>query len=301
MADMSSPFVSVNISAYLTEIFPSLKPPVANRIWFRGPQFFVMIVGGPNKRDDFHYQPGEELFWQLRGGMRLDVMEEGVRKAIPIAEQEMFLLPRLTHHSPQRFPETIGLVCERIRSPDDIDFLKWFYPNTGDILYEEWFNCSDIASQLKAVIERFFASPQSDILKTTPKTEPEPSEQFIPFNLRERIDTITKNYEADPTNKDGGCALRTETIVDGEFVVRVFTGHGKYTHPIDAGDTFVTQNAGISYVHAQIASVEASASPPIKYLLEADHATWFPKSAEGSFVELELVPGATLMMITCVM
>ena len=101
-------FEPVTIEDYLAEIGPTLKPPVANRVWFAGPQFFVMVVGGPNNRDDFHFQPGSELFFQFKGAMQLDVMEDDGRKKVPIGEGEMFLLPKAVHHSPQRFSDTIG-------------------------------------------------------------------------------------------------------------------------------------------------------------------------------------------------
>jgi 3-hydroxyanthranilate 3,4-dioxygenase len=107
---MSSPFQAISISDYVTELAPTLKPPVANRVWFLGTKFFVMIVAGPNKRDDFHYQPGQELFFQLMGPMNVNIMEDGVRKGVPIQEGEMLLLPEYVHHSPQRFPDTIGTI-----------------------------------------------------------------------------------------------------------------------------------------------------------------------------------------------
>ena len=107
----SESFTPVSVTDYLAEVGPTLQPPVANRVWFLGSQFFVMIVGGPNKRDDFHFQPGEELFLQLRGAMNVDVMENGQRKRVPILEGEMFLLPAQVHHSPQRYENTIGTNC----------------------------------------------------------------------------------------------------------------------------------------------------------------------------------------------
>jgi hypothetical protein len=41
----SLPFVSVDVPQFLNALVPNLKPPVANRVWFQGTQFFVMIVG----------------------------------------------------------------------------------------------------------------------------------------------------------------------------------------------------------------------------------------------------------------
>jgi 3-hydroxyanthranilate 3,4-dioxygenase len=308
---MSTPFTPVNVDEYIAEIAPTLKPPVANRVWFTGPQFFVMVVGGPNQRDDFHLQPGQELFWQVRGGMCLDVMEEGdsglIRKKIPIQDGEMFLLPKLTHHSPQRFPDTIGIVCERIRASDDVDHLKWFQPNKGEILYEESFHCSDIGSQLKMVIERFFASPEYEVLKATPKQEIEVSTQFIPFNLDNRIEEVKLSHTAATAGSDAGSPKCT-IITDGEFIVRVFTGTGPIHHPIWQGDTFLFQKSGRADVNVALTSITetpadtASVDIPMaaQYSLERCHATWFPRSPAGSTVVINMSsPDSCLMMITC--
>jgi 3-hydroxyanthranilate 3,4-dioxygenase len=85
-----------------------LKPPVSNKILFDGEQIKVMVVGGPNNRKDFHVEKGEELFYMLVGDMDLDIMENGERKRIHIAEGHFFLLPSCVPHSPQRYANTIG-------------------------------------------------------------------------------------------------------------------------------------------------------------------------------------------------
>ncbi|MFM8372039.1 MAG: 3-hydroxyanthranilate 3,4-dioxygenase, partial [Bacteroidota bacterium] len=72
-----------------------LKPPVGNKqIYVENDDFIVMVVGGPNGRKDYHWEEGEELFYQLKGDMHVNIInEEGKPERIDIREGEMFLLP----------------------------------------------------------------------------------------------------------------------------------------------------------------------------------------------------------------
>jgi len=64
-------------------------------------QLQAFIVGGPNIRKDYHIEEGEEFFYQIKGDMRLDIMEKGQPKQVPIKEGEVFILPARIPHSPQ--------------------------------------------------------------------------------------------------------------------------------------------------------------------------------------------------------
>ena len=65
-----------NFQAWIDEHRDLLKPPVGNVQVFDDAGLIVMVVGGPNQRTDFHDDPTEEFFYQLRGNMVLRVMEE---------------------------------------------------------------------------------------------------------------------------------------------------------------------------------------------------------------------------------
>ena len=39
-----------------------------------GDDFIVQVVGGPNQRTDFHVDPYEEFFYQVKGNMHVDLM-----------------------------------------------------------------------------------------------------------------------------------------------------------------------------------------------------------------------------------
>ena len=101
-----------------------LKPPVGNKCIVDG-DFIVMVVGGPNARTDYHYEEGPEFFCQLEGEMVLKVQENGQARDIPIRAGEVFYLPPKLPHSPQRMPNSIGLVIERKRLPHEKDGLMW--------------------------------------------------------------------------------------------------------------------------------------------------------------------------------
>jgi 3-hydroxyanthranilate 3,4-dioxygenase len=136
-----------------------LKPPVCNQVVFEDAEFIVMVVGGPNSRSDYHWDPGEELFYQLEGDMLLKTMQDGRRVDVPIREGEMLLLPPGVPHSPQRFAGTVGLVMERRRRPEEQDGFMWFCPQCGHKLYEEFLHVHDIVAQLPPVFDRFYGDP----------------------------------------------------------------------------------------------------------------------------------------------
>jgi len=135
-----------------------LKPPVGNRRLFREGDFIIMAVGGPNRRSDFHLDPGEEFFFQIEGDMLLKVVQDGRITEVPIREGEVFLLPAHVPHSPQRFADTVGLVIERVRRPGELDGLAWFCENCHAELYREEFELTDIETQFPPVFERYYAN-----------------------------------------------------------------------------------------------------------------------------------------------
>ena len=89
----------------------------------------------------------------------------------------MFLLPGRIPHSPQREAATVGLVVERDRMQGETDGLRchilanniilvnlilmgtprYFVEGTTEVLFERWFHCDDLGSQLKPIIDEFFA------------------------------------------------------------------------------------------------------------------------------------------------
>jgi 3-hydroxyanthranilate 3,4-dioxygenase len=134
-----------------------LAPPVCNQQVFEDNDFIVMVVGGPNRRDDYHLDEGPEFFYQLEGEMLLRTVQDGERVDIPIRAGEVLMLPPRVPHSPQRQAGSIGLVVERKRRDNELDGFMWFCDNCNNKLYEEYLYVDDIVEQLPPVFERFYA------------------------------------------------------------------------------------------------------------------------------------------------
>jgi len=152
---MTLPF---NLRDWIEANRESLKPPVCNRELYVGSEFIVMIVGGPNSRKDYHYDVGPELFHQLEGDMLLKTIQNGKPVDIQIREGDIFMLPPGVPHSPQRYADTVGLVVERQRKPDELDGFMWFCEQCDNKLYEEFLPVSSIVSDLPPVFERFWSN-----------------------------------------------------------------------------------------------------------------------------------------------
>ena len=147
-----------NLAKWIDEHRELLKPPVGNKMVWKDREFLVMVVGGPNRRKDFHVEDGEEFFYQVEGDITVRVMEEGGPRDIEIREGEIFLLPSGIPHSPQRPANMVGLVIERQRRPGEIDHLRWYCESCGEVLHDAAFELEDLGTQLKPLIENFYAS-----------------------------------------------------------------------------------------------------------------------------------------------
>ncbi len=135
-----------------------LKPPVGNKLLYPVGDFIIMVVGGPNARSDFHVDPGEEFFYQVEGDMTLKTVQAGRIVDIPIRSGQFFLLPPNMPHSPQRLPDTVGLVIERRRVAGEKDGLQWYCEQCNHKLYEEFFELTSIETQFPPVFQRYYDS-----------------------------------------------------------------------------------------------------------------------------------------------
>lgn len=150
-----------NFSQWIERHAHLLKPPVGNKqVFMEAEDLIVMVVGGPNARTDYHDDPYEEFFYQLRGNMVLRVIEEGRPRDVPIREGEILLVPGHVRHSPQR-PErgSVGLVVEKIRPSGVRDGFEWFCPGCHALLHRVEVHVKDIVSDLPPLFEGFYSNP----------------------------------------------------------------------------------------------------------------------------------------------
>lgn len=203
-----NPPVKFHLANRIQEIYHELKPPVNNKL-ISEDFLKIMVVGGPNQRSDYHIEMGEELFYQIKGHIHLDIIHPVTRlpTRIQINEGEVFLLPRGIPHSPQRYADTVGLVIERERAMNELDCMRWYHDPSSPVTtlsppkkseeesqrpprvwYEEYFYCANLGEQLKPVIHRFLdyksnleeaVSPPSPLTYFSNKDQLTPTE--IPY------------------------------------------------------------------------------------------------------------------------
>ena len=163
--EIKTPF---NLNEWIENNRHLLKPPVGNKnLYIDSGDYIVMIVAGPNARKDYHYNETEELFYQIEGDIIVKTQQEGKLVEYKINENEMFLLPAKVPHSPIRSEGSIGLVIERKRSKEHKDGLMWFSDTANELLYEEYFQLTNIEKDFLAVFKRFYSNEK---LRTCPKT-----------------------------------------------------------------------------------------------------------------------------------
>ncbi|MFN8278351.1 MAG: 3-hydroxyanthranilate 3,4-dioxygenase [Chitinophagales bacterium] len=148
---------AINFKKWIDEHRHLLKPPVMNQVVYTDNEdFIVMVVGGPNKRKDFHVNHTEEFFYQLEGNIVVKVIENGKMKDVEINEGDIFLLPANVPHSPRRPANSVGLVMEIKRESDEFDGFQWYCENCGHFLHEARIPVTDIVRDLPVVMNRFY-------------------------------------------------------------------------------------------------------------------------------------------------
>ena len=147
-----------NFNKWIEEHQHLLKPPVGNKKVFDDGEMTVMVVGGPNQRTDYHDDPVEEFFYQLKGDMVLKVVDNGNFYDVPVRAGEVFLLPPHVRHSPQRPQEgSVGLVVEPSRKTDEKDAFEWYCFACQALVHRVELTIKSLVKDLPPIYEAFYA------------------------------------------------------------------------------------------------------------------------------------------------
>ncbi|MEX2218152.1 MAG: 3-hydroxyanthranilate 3,4-dioxygenase [Phycisphaerales bacterium] len=159
----------LNLHKWIEENRDNLRPPVSNKQLYTGADDVILFVsGGPNTRNDFHVNPTEELFYQLKGDIALRVrpLDDSKPYDVIIREGDLFLLPRWVPHRPQRPAGTVGLIAEFPRGVDaqgrpQKDALRWYCPKCDTLVHEAQWVLKKIDEDLKIIMEDFWGGPEA--------------------------------------------------------------------------------------------------------------------------------------------
>lgn len=146
----------INIMQWVEKHRDELKPPVSNKYLYDGADFFVMVIAGPNARNDFHVTNSEEYFYQVKGDIVVRIREDGVIKDMVVREGETFFIPANVPHSPTRPPDTIGVVVERVRPAGETEHLQFYCDNCHALVHDLEFDCADIVNHFSRAMKEFW-------------------------------------------------------------------------------------------------------------------------------------------------
>lgn len=152
----------LHLDRWIRENRKNLKPPVSNRQLLTGSRDSIVFVsGGPNTRNDYHVNPTEELFFQLKGdiAVRVRPLDGSPPQDVVVREGELFLLPQWVPHRPQRPAGTLGLIIEFPRPKGLKDALRWYCPECDELVHEASWRLRKIDEDLKVIMERFWGGP----------------------------------------------------------------------------------------------------------------------------------------------
>ena len=152
----------LNFQNWIHEHEHMLKPPVGNQQIWKNSDLICTVVGGPNQRTDFHVDPYEEFFHQIKGNASLLIADRGQFERVHLREGDVFLLPAYVRHSPQR-PEAGSLctVIERSRPVGEIDAFEWYCADCGHLVARRETQLQSIVDDLPKAFASFYDTPDA--------------------------------------------------------------------------------------------------------------------------------------------
>ena len=170
----------IKLKNWIEENREKFKPPVSNRYLYDGRDFFVMVIKGPNARNDFHLVDSEEYFYQLKGDIKVHIREGDKIVDHIVGEGETFFIPPNVPHAPVRPPDTLGVVVERRRPPGEHEHVIFYCENCGALVEDIDFDCGDIVQHFSQTMLDFWNDDARRTCKKcgTKVPKPEPTKPF---------------------------------------------------------------------------------------------------------------------------
>jgi 3-hydroxyanthranilate 3,4-dioxygenase len=147
-----------NFANWIAEHQHLLQPPVGNQQIWEDADLMVTVVGGPNQRADYHDDPVEEFFYQIKGEILLKLIDNGEFYDVRLREGDIFLMPAHVRHSPQRPAGSIGLVVEPKRALEQKDAFEWYCFSCRTRLHRVELNLQSIVRDLPPLFQAFYAN-----------------------------------------------------------------------------------------------------------------------------------------------
>ena len=129
------------------------------RVIWQDSDFIAFVTRGPNRRKDFHINPGDEIFYQLEGELNLHYLRDGQPDLAVLKAGDLFLMPGHVPHSPRRADGSWTFVVERKRSATEIDRFIWPCEKCGSKLYETDVRFDDPGDAVKKATDSLRSDP----------------------------------------------------------------------------------------------------------------------------------------------
>jgi 3-hydroxyanthranilate 3,4-dioxygenase len=129
------------------------------RVIWQDSDFIAFVTRGPNRRKDYHINPGDEIFYQLEGELNLHYLKDNKHELAQLKAGEIFLLPKNMPHSPRRADGSWTFVVERKRGKGEIDRFIWACEECGNKLYETEVRFDDPGDAVKKATDSLKADP----------------------------------------------------------------------------------------------------------------------------------------------
>lgn len=148
-----------NFHRWIKENKSKMKPPVSNKLLHEDAGMIIQAVSGGNTRVDFHDDPVEEWFHQIKGDIILKIADREKIYDVRINEGDIFFLPSHVLHAPQRpDPDSYGIVVEGARQLGMRDGFEWYCFSCETRIYRAEVSLTSsegIVTELPKVYENF--------------------------------------------------------------------------------------------------------------------------------------------------